>query len=127
MRPMWVWMWMAGCGSAGSVTDTETGSSAGTPTGDTAPACAIVTSGDDWAWSGQCPGMQTPCTVEVDGCDLTVDYGGGMDMGMPTRGTIEGDEVTFHGGAVRGCVGTVLTRRRIEGTCDGGCTFALER
>lgn len=115
------------CGGPSDPAPTETDEPPPEATGDTGPTCAAVTSGDDWAWSGQCPGMLTPCTVEVDGCKVTVDYGGGMDMGMPTRGTIEGDEITFHGGAVDGCAGTVVTRRRIEGTCDGGCTFALER
>ena len=116
-----------GCGPQAPASDADTGTPAPEATADTGPTCAVVTSGDDWAWSGACPGMLTPCTVEADGCDVTVDYGGGMDMGMPTRGKIEGDQITFHGGAVDGCVGTVVTRRHIEGSCDGGCTFTLER
>lgn len=98
--------------------------------GDTAPACATVTPGEDWAWLGECPRMTTPVVIAVESCALTLDYDavGGMTMGMPYSATISGDAVTFAGdNSVTGCVGTVETADQITGSCDGGCTFTLSR
>jgi hypothetical protein len=109
---------------AGDTADTDTGS------GDTAPACATVNSGDDWAWSGECPQMNTPVVITVEGCALALDYDavGGMTMGMPYSATIEGDVVTFaDDNGVDGCVGTVDTADKITGSCADGCTFKLKR
>ncbi len=105
----------------------ETGDSAGE---DTAPACETVNEGDDWAWSGDCPGMTTPVVITVDECELTLDYEavGGMTMGMPYSGTVEGDVVTFaNDNSVKDCVGTVAKADKITGTCKGGCEFTLRR
>jgi len=98
--------------------------------GDTAPACSVVNPGDDWAWDGECPQMTTPVAITVDGCSLTLDYEsvGGMTMGMPYSGTVDGDTVTFgDDDDVTGCVGTVTDADHISGCCAGGCTFTLER
>lgn len=98
--------------------------------GDTAPECATLNSGDDWSWNGDCPQMRTPCDIVVDGCSLTIDYAadGGMTMGMPYEGTIEGDTITFaDGDSVTGCVGTIEDADTVSGTCDGGCDFTLRR
>ncbi len=99
--------------------------------GDTAPACAAVTPGDDWAWTGSCPGMTTPVAITVADCTLTLDYDavGGMTMGMPYSATLDGDAVTFaDDNGVDGCVGTVDTEDRISGSCEAGaCTFKLRR
>lgn len=108
----------------------DTADTADTSGGDTAPACSTVNSGDDWAWSGECPGMTTPVAITVDGCAMTLDYDsvGGMTMGMPYSATIDGDTVTFaDDDSVDGCVGTVETADKITGSCDGGCTFKLKR
>lgn len=72
--------------------------------------------------------MNTPCELTVKECTLTIVYDG-MSMGMPTRATIEGSELTFNSsGTVDGCVGTVMSPSEILGTCEGGsCTFVLER
>lgn len=123
--------------STGSSTDTpddtsqaDSADTADTGSGDTAPTCSTVSPGDDWAWSGECPGMTTPVVVEVDGCTLTLDYDavGGMTMGMPYSATIEGDAVTFaDDNGVDGCVGTVETADKITGSCADGCTFKLKR
>jgi hypothetical protein len=97
---------------------------------DSEAACAEVTAGTDWAWSGQCPQMRTPCDIEVDGCSLTIDYeaDGGMTMGMPYSATVEGDTITFaDDNSVEGCTGTVLDADEIEGSCKGGCTYTLKR
>jgi hypothetical protein len=110
-------------GLADTGEDTDTG-------GDTAPPCATVNSGDDWAWMDQCPRMTTPVVIEVNGCEMALDYDavGGMTMGMPYAGTIDGDTVTFSDGdTVTGCVGTVETADKISGSCDGGCTYELRR
>lgn len=99
-------------------------------TQDTAPLCTQLNSGTDWAWRGECPQMRTPCDIVVDGCSLSIDYeaDGGMTMGMPYAGTIEGDTITFaDGDEVTGCVGTVADADTVTGTCDGGCEFTLER
>ncbi len=93
-------------------------------------ACSEVTSGDDWAWNGACPKMRTPCDIVVTECSFEIDYeaDGGMTMGMPYAATVAADVVTFaDGDTVTGCVGTVLSSDRIEGTCDGGCAFTLSR
>ncbi len=93
-------------------------------------ACATLTPGNDWAWYDACPQMTTPVDVAVDGCALTLDYRAhdDMTMGMPYTGTVAGDTVTFGpGDTVTGCVGTVVSADRIEGTCDGGCAFTLRR
>jgi len=97
---------------------------------DTGPACATLNSGDDWAWSGECPQMRTPCDIVVDGCSLTIDYAadGGMTMGMPYAGTISGDTITFEDGdSVGGCTGTIEDPDKVTGSCTGGCTFTLRR
>jgi len=94
------------------------------------PACAEVASGDDWAWTGECPQMRTPCDIVVTECELVIDYDadGGMTMGMPHGGAAAGDTVTFtDDSTVTGCVGTILSADEIEGTCDDGCTFTLRR
>ncbi|MFN7144956.1 MAG: hypothetical protein ACK4YP_14360 [Myxococcota bacterium] len=93
-------------------------------------ACAPLTSGDDWAWQGACPQMRTPCDIVVTGCSLAIDYAadGGMTMGMPYAGTIDGSTITFtDGDTVTGCVGTIEDADTVSGTCDDGCTFTLER
>lgn len=97
---------------------------------DTAPTCAALNSGDDWAFNGECPQMRTPCDIVVDGCSLTIDYSadGGMTMGMPYAGTISGDTITFEDGDdVPGCVGTIEDPDKVTGTCADGCTFTLRR
>lgn len=104
--------------------DTDTGDT------DTGPTCATLNSGDDWSFNGECPQMRTPCDIVVDGCSLTIDYAadGGMTMGMPYEGTIEGDTITFaDGDSVTGCVGTIEDADTVSGTCDGGCSFTLRR
>lgn len=90
-------------------------------------ACATLTAGA-WSWDGACPQMPTPCTLSVSECAVTLDYGaGGMTMGMPYGGTIEGDTITFaDDNTVSGCVGTILDADTIEGSCDG-CDFTLAR
>lgn len=97
---------------------------------DSHPGCDAVSSADDWYWQGQCPQMVTPCDLVVSGCTLSIDYAadGGMTMGMPYSGTIDGATVTFaDDNTVDGCVGTVMSPDRIEGSCGSGCTFALRR
>jgi hypothetical protein len=123
---------LAAC-TAGKATD-DTGTAADdtsvdTDT-DTEPACATLTSGDDWAWQGECPQMRTPCDIVVDECSVTIDYSadGGMTMGMPYVATIAGDTITFEDGdSIMGCVGTIEDADTVTGTCDGGCTFTLRR
>ena len=114
---------------SGSGTDSGRGDSDDSDTG-TGGACAVLSSGDDWYWKGECPQMRTPCDIVVDGCSLTIDYSadGGMTMGMPYEATIEGDTITFaDGDTVTGCVGTIEDADTVSGTCDGGCTFELQR
>lgn len=95
---------------------------------DTAPACATVNSGDNWAWNGACPQMRTPCEIEVSGCEMAIAYSSGMTMGMPYAGAIEGDTITFEDGDyVDGCVGTVVAADEITGTCADGCEFTLRQ
>jgi hypothetical protein len=118
--------------------DAEEGDSA-TPAGDdtavdtdtdTEPPCSTVNSGDDWAWNGECPQMRTPVAITVTECALALDYEsvGGMTMGMPYTGTVDGDQVTFgDDNTVTGCVGTVETEDKITGSCADGCTFTLRR
>ena len=122
----------AGAGDADtdsdSDTDTDTNTDTDTDT-DTGPACSTVNSGDDWAWSGECPQMRTPVAITVEACTMTLDYDsvGGMTMGMPYSATIEGDQITFaDDNSVDGCVGTVETADKITGTCSG-CEFTLRR
>jgi hypothetical protein len=117
--------------------DKDADDTAGTPTdggsadgGTTGATCVALSTGDDWAFNGQCPQMRTPCDIVVDGCSLAIDYeaDGGMTMGMPYAGTIAGDTITFEDGDyVKGCVGTIADPDTVSGTCDGGCTFTLER
>ncbi|MBM4364807.1 MAG: hypothetical protein FJ102_01220 [Deltaproteobacteria bacterium] len=126
------------CVTGGDTKD-STDTAGGTDTGDTAdsgdtndtePTCATVESGDNWAWDGECPQMKTPCDIVVTECSLAIDYeaDGGMTMGMPFSGTIEGDTITFaNDNGVDDCVGTVIAADEIEGTCKGGCTFTLRR
>ena len=74
--------------------------------------------------------MSTPVVITVDGCQMTLDYDavGGMTMGMPFSGTIDGETVTFaDDNSVDGCVGTVEDADRITGSCADGCTFRLRR
>ncbi|MBM4389615.1 MAG: hypothetical protein FJ090_00725 [Deltaproteobacteria bacterium] len=117
--------------SADTAGGTDTGNTADSgDTNDTEPTCATVESGDNWAWGGECPQMVTPCDIVVTECALAIDYDadGGMTMGMPFSGTIEGDTVTFaNDNGVDDCVGTVIAADEIEGSCKGGCTFTLER
>lgn len=95
--------------------------------------CDAVNAGEDWQWSGECPQMVTPCDLVVEGCEISIDYeaDGGMTMGMPYTGTIEGSSVTFtDGDSVTGCVGTLEDADTLSGTCvlDGeACTFTLRR
>ena len=116
----------AGTDTGDADADTDTDSDTDTDTS----ACATVNSGDDWAWSGECPQMNTPVVIAVDGCAMTLDYDavGGMTMGMPFSGTIDGETVTFaDDNSVDGCVGTVEDADRITGSCADGCTFRLRR
>jgi len=116
--------------AADADTDTDADTDADSDSdSDTDADCSAVTAGDDWAWTGACPGMTTPVSVAVDGCILTLDYGsGGMTMGMPYAGTVSGTTVTFEDGdSVTGCTGTVESADKIEGSCDGGCTYKLKR
>lgn len=106
----------------GTVDDTDDTDPADT---DVAGACAAMTSGEDWAWDGECPMMLTPCEIEVTECSLTIGYSSGMTMGMPDGGTISGSTVTFTGGTVEGCTGEILDANTIEGSCADGCTFTL--
>lgn len=95
---------------------------------DTDLPCDVLRSGDDWAFTGECPQMMTPCEVEFDACKLHITYSSGMTMGMPFKATIEGDVVTFKDGdVVTGCVGTIESKNLVTGTCDGECSFTLER
>lgn len=95
---------------------------------DTAPTCTALSTADDWAWHGECPQMTTPCEITVSACAMTIAYSSGMDMNMPYSATVSGDTVTFGDeGGVTGCVGTITDTDKIEGTCDGGCTFTLRR
>ena len=97
---------------------------------DSAPTCAALNSGDDWAFNGDCPQMRTPCDIVVDGCSLAIDYSadGGMTMGMPYEATGRGDTITFaDGDSVTGCEGTIEDADTVSGTCDGGCAFTLRR
>lgn len=116
---------LAAC-TGGKVDDSGPADTADT---DAAP-CATLASGDDWAWQGECPQMRTPCDIVVTECALAIDYAadGGMTMGMPYAGTIDGTTITFEDGdSVTGCVGTIEDADTVSGTCDGGCTFTLKR
>ena len=106
----------------------DTGGSS-TDTG-TEANCATMSSGDDWKWNGECPQMRTPCDIVVTGCTFVIDYAadGGMTMGMPYAGSIDGSSIQFEDGdSVTGCTGTLEDADTISGSCDGGCTFTLER
>ena len=95
----------------------------------TVDTCGLE-SADDWAWTGECPQMTTPCDLECADGVLAIDYAadGGMTMGMPYGGTVEGSTVTFDDGdTILGCVGTIEDLNTITGTCEGGCTFTLSR
>ena len=108
----------------------ETADTSSHETADSGPACSTMNSGTDWAWTGECPQMRTPCDIVVDGCSLTIDYSadGGMTMGMPYSGTISGDTVTFgDDDSVTGCVGTIEDPDKVTGTCSNGCSFTLRR
>ena len=110
--------------------DTKSGDASDTSGVESDLSCSLMNSGTDWEWTGECPQMTTPCDVEVDGCALTIDYeaDGGMTMGMPVGGTIEGDTITFtDGDSVTGCVGTIEGADQVSGTCGDGCTFSLRR
>lgn len=113
--------------STGKTGETTTDSTTTTSeTTQTTPACTEVTTGDNWAWYGECPQMKTPCVVTFTDCSVTVEYPGGMTMDMPTGGTIEGNTITFAGGKKLNCVGTIEDGENISGTCDG-CTFTLTK
>lgn len=117
-------------GAADSAGLADSASDAGDSASDTADSagCATMSSGDDWAWNGECPQMRTPCEIVVDACNLTIGYSSGMTMGMPYAGTIDGDTITFEDGDyVAGCVGTLESADRVTGTCADGCTFTLRR
>lgn len=110
--------------SAGGDTALDTHDS---PTG---PTCDTMNSGTDWKWEGECPQMRTPCDIVVTECELAIDYDadGGMTMGMPYAGTIDGNTITFEDGDIlSGCVGTLIDADHAEGTCDTGCTWELSR
>lgn len=94
---------------------------------DSTPLCESMTSGEDWAWEGECPQMTTPCEIVVTGCGFTIGYSSGMTMGMPSGGSIAGTAVSFTGGSVRGCEGTLEDADHISGSCASGCTFTLSR
>lgn len=114
------------CGT--SAHDVDSAADLGETAEDTAPACAVLDPGEDWAWNGDCPQMRTPCEIVVDGCDVEIAYSSGMTMGMPYAGTIDGDTITFQDGdTVDGCVGTVEDADKVTGSCGGGCTFTLRR
>lgn len=83
--------------------------------------------GDDWAWTGECPQMRTPCEISVDECHITIAYSSGMTMGMPFGGRIDADTITFDDDGVNGCVGTLSSADKATGTCEDGCTFTLRR
>jgi hypothetical protein len=90
-------------------------------------ACDEVTAGDDWAWSGSCIGMTMGCEIVRDGCELTITCSG-MDMGLPEGAMVDGSAVTFDDGdSVTGCEGTVEDANTLSGTCDGECSWTLER
>ncbi len=90
-------------------------------------ACEEVTAGDDWAWSGTCIGMTMGCEIERDGCELTITCSG-MDMGLPESAMVDGTTVMFDDGDdVTGCEGTVEDANTLNGTCDGDCSWTLER
>jgi hypothetical protein len=114
-------------------TDADTDADADADTdadSDTDLACSPMTSGDDWAWDGECPQMVTPCDIVVTDCAIAIDYedDGGMTMGMPYSGTIAGTTVTFaDDNTVRGCEGVLEDPDTISGTCRDGCTFTLSR
>lgn len=89
--------------------------------------CDEITTGSGWAWSGPCLGMTMACEVEKDGCNYTITCTG-MEMGLPETATVDGSSITFEDGAeIRGCRGTVEDADTLSGTCDGACTWTLER
>jgi hypothetical protein len=126
MRTVIPMVWLMACATSEPTTATDVlGTDTDTDATETgADGCAAPTAGDDWAWTGECPGMETPCELAVDGCALSIAYSSGMSMGMPTGAAVAGSDVTFDSG---GCVGTVVDADTIEGTCSSGCTFALTR
>ena len=63
----------------------------------------------------------------MSSCSLAISYPSGMTMGMPDAGLVDGNTVTFSGGSVAGCTGTVTDADTIEGTCGNGCTYTLSR
>lgn len=92
-----------------------------------AAACDVVRAGGDWTWSGSCIGMTMGCEIVRDGCELTITCSG-MEMGLPESATVDGAVVTFDDGDdVTGCEGTVEDPNTLSGTCDGGCSWTLER
>lgn len=118
------------CGDSDDDGDGGADDSGGQADGGAAPQCVDITAGDDWAWTGECPQMYTPCDIVVKECSFTIDYeaDGGMTMGMPFGGVIDGDVVTFNDDSgLSGCVGTVIDADTIEGSCGIGCTFTLSR
>jgi hypothetical protein len=51
-----------------------------------------------------------------------------MDMGLPEGAMVDGSAVTFDDGdSVTGCEGTVEDANTLSGTCDGECSWTLER
>ena len=122
-----------GCGDKDDGTDDtqdtqDTLDTQDTSVEDSGATCDPMNSGEDWDFRGQCPGMQTPCEILVDGCSLTITYSSGMTMGMPYAGTIEGSTIHFEDGdSVLGCVGTLEDEDNVTGTCEGGCEFTLRR
>lgn len=113
-------------GTTGSGTTDSGSTDSGTTDSGTTPACMELTSGEDWAWNGECPQMRTPCVVTFADCAVTIDYPSGMTMNMPNAGTVDGDTITFTGGGFSGCTGTITDATHITGGCDDGCTFTLQ-
>lgn len=107
---------------SGGTSDTD-----GTADTDGSAACDEVAAGDDWAWSGSCIGMTMGCEIVRDGCELTITCSG-MDMGLPEGAMVDGSAVTFDDGdSVTGCEGSVEDANTLSGTCDGECSWTLER
>jgi hypothetical protein len=136
MKTTWLALLLA-CSDKGddsnAESDADTDADADTDTDtDTGPVCTKLSSATDWTWDGTCPGMLTPCDIVVKDCALTIDYAadGGMTMGMPFSGTIDGKTITFaDDNALVGCVGTIKDPDHVEGTCTNGsgCAFLLYR
>lgn len=112
---------LSACSGGTSDTDGTADTDAGSA------ACDEVAAGDDWAWSGSCIGMTMGCEIVRDGCELTITCSG-MDMGLPESAMVDGSTVMFEDGDdVTGCEGTVEDANTLSGSCDGDCSWTLER